>query len=204
MKTNSTALMISLFFYQRLLRLYPITFRERFGTELIQTYIGLINQTQDNNRNFSLFGLWSWLLPDLFASILKERFQEWRNEMKSSWSIAKVFGIFSLMLWFSFWGLSLGRNVFHLPIKDPTYWVLGDQFSGLAFNAFNFCILFVPFLVLMIFLAQSIKIIRISGPDNILQIQLMRISRLSLLVMSICGIVTALYWSAIILSRLGF
>jgi hypothetical protein len=203
MKTNSKASTLSLYIYQRLLSLYPNAFRDRFGSELIQTYIDVFNQAQESEETFSLFSLWFWLLPDLCSSILNERFQEWRNEMKSKWSLAKGFGVFFLVLWFSFWALSLGRNLFHLPIADPTYWILGEQFSNLKLILFNICILFIPFVIMLAYLIPSIKITTVSGSDNMMQVRVMRMSKLSVLVISICGIVSILFWGAILFSRLG-
>jgi len=200
---NSKYYVISNFSYRRLLILYPAAFRERFGTELIQTYEDLVTQDKSDRTFLSLLELWYWLLTDLFTSVVFERYQEWRNNMKSRWLIAKGFGFCFLALWFLFWGLSFGRNMFHLPIKDPTYWLLGDQFSNLALNSLNFSILFGPLIVLAIFLIPSLQINHVSVGNDILQIRVLRMSKLSLLIITICGVITVLFWSVILLSRLG-
>ncbi len=124
--------------------------------------------------------------------------------MKSRWFVAKGFGLLFLALWFVFWGLSLGRSFLNLPIKDPTYWLLGEQFSALALTTLNVGILFVPLLVLLIFLIPSLQVKPVSTGNEVLQIRVFRISKVQLFIVSTCGIITLVLWSVIFFSRLGW
>lgn len=201
---SSKFILISFRLYRKLLILYPTTFRERFGSELVQTYKDMVSQNQTNETFISVFGLSVWLLIDLFASILKERYQEWRVDMKNRKLIARGLGILFLILWFAFWALSLGRSLFNLPIKDPTYWLLGEQFSNFALNALSFGILFGPFLVLLIFLIPSLRISRVSTGDEVFQIRVLQMMKTDLFVIAGCGVITVLLWVVIFFARLGW
>lgn len=201
---SSKFILISFRLYRKLLILYPTTFRERFGSELVQTYKDMFSQNQTNETFISVFGLSVWLLIDLFASILKERYQEWRVDMKNRKLIARGLGILFLILWFAFWALSLGRSLFNLPIKDPTYWLLGEQFSNFALNALSFGILFGPFLVLLIFLIPSLRISRVSTGDEVFQIRVLQMMKTDLFVIAGCGVITVLLWVVIFFARLGW
>jgi hypothetical protein len=54
-------------FYRGLLLVYPRSFRDEFGDDLVQAFRDLMHLSRDGR------GLWSRVLPDLFSSAIKER-----------------------------------------------------------------------------------------------------------------------------------
>ena len=167
-------------FYRRILGLYPLSFRNRFEREMIRTYLDMTLYNRAGGSRLAVFVFWSQLIPDLFTSIIKERLFDWRNKVRIINLILKTIGGFILAFWITIVGMGFGRSLFNWPIKDPTYLILGESFSSLAFSAFKSLLLFGPLLVLLLFLIPSIQIQARPARGDLLEIRLLRTSSVSL------------------------
>ena len=72
---ESRSLWVSIRCYRRLLRAYPQTFLVEFEDLLCQAFGDLAHRALRSKGLWGLFVLWMRTVPDLFSSVLSQRFQ---------------------------------------------------------------------------------------------------------------------------------
>jgi hypothetical protein len=198
---SQKATRFSLFLYRKIVALYPPEFRRRFEEELIQFYQDQLQARCADRSLASIFSIWSVMLPDLLGSIFVEYFEKWRKTMKTPWLAAKAAAGLFLAGWMVFVILSFGQSVFNWPIRHPTYWLLGDSFSNLAYSLFAFALVIGPLLVMLVYLLPNMRVQSGMGEDLMFQIRVLRMGRVELAVIAVSGMISLLILAIFVATR---
>jgi hypothetical protein len=189
---DRTASHLSLWLYRRIIMLYPPAFRRRFEAEMMQVYQDMMLSNGADLTILRALSIWAELLPDLCSSIFVERLEDWRNTMKTSWLAAKMAAGLFLAVWIVFVIASFGESIFKWQIKNPTNWLLGDQFSSLAYLGFSFALVAGPFIVMLVYLLPHLQVKHSVGDELLVQVGVRRISRGNALVIAISVMISLL------------
>jgi hypothetical protein len=115
--------------YRRLLYLYPQEFRLEFGALLCQAFGDLLNRSFRSEGRRGLFRLWIRTFPDLFSSVVGQRFYGDSNwHWRSRWIAACSFGFLAGGL-FTVLAMSFVRPV-TLAVFGAGKWEMFLQTAG--------------------------------------------------------------------------
>ncbi|TDA68150.1 MAG: hypothetical protein D9V45_00580 [Chloroflexi bacterium] len=183
---------------------YPKPFRKRFEQEMLLTFQDWLNNETGMGSRGRSFRISSTIIADLLLSILKEHCSEWRNTMKVS-SIFQKIAIAALTAWLIFWAWTFGKWVLHLPLVDPTRWLLGKDYSSMASSIFGGAMFLIPFLALLTFVIPALKInISSEGGDSTLLFRLHKMGKGQAVVAWACLGITVVLWGTVFTSRMGW
>lgn len=189
-------------FYQRLVRLYPADFHERYGEEQL---IVIRDMLREESGGISIAGrikVFRTILVDLILSIVHEYITKWRNEMKTS-KLLRAAGIMALLAWILYFGLSLTRPLLGFPEKDPQTLLLGDNYSALAGTSLELAVYLIPFLTLLAFLIPALKVQVGASAGETMVIRLQKMGKVETAFALVSLIITLAWWGLILLSRFG-
>jgi hypothetical protein len=173
-------------------QLYPQEFRERFADELLQT-------CRDGMRQHAGPRFWLGVFSDLLPSILRERVEQARLNMKAT-GIFKGFGFLLIVLWVAILAASLGIALLKWDIPDPIVLMLGESFSSLEMALFNGLIVFGPFVAMLAFLGPSLRV-RFNGSQRSMEIRVLPMGRFSALMAAFTGLLSLAIFAIFIASR---
>lgn len=180
-----------------LVRCHPLQFREQYGTELDQVLRTLARfGVADGKEKFADY-LWRTCIPDLCASMVRERFNEWEGNMKNN--LGRLAGMVLIALWILYIGLSEARVFLHLPIKDPGNWLIGETPANWAYNSLNGFIILAPIIALVMFVAPYVHFSRGEVDGEVATIRLHKAAGVSRVLIVVTGL-----FSGIILFLLLF
>lgn len=187
---NSTRDETALSLARWLVRCHPDHFREGYGTELNQVLRTLARFGIADGKESNADYLWSVCIPDLCVSMVRERFNEWKGNMKrhlGSWIATGL-----IILWILYVGLSEARIFLHLPIKDPTIWLLGDAPANWAYNSLNVFIILAPILALILMAVPYIQFSRGADEGDLAVIRLRKVAGASRVMILIASLISAI------------
>ena len=120
-------------------------------------------------------------------------------------SIFQKIAIAALAAWLTFWAWTFGKWVLHLPLVDPTRWLLGKDYSSMASSIFGGAIFLIPFLALLTFVIPALKVqIRTEGGDSTLLFRLHKMGKAQALVAWACLTATTVLWGMVFVARMGW
>ncbi len=102
-----------------------------------------------------------------------------------------------------FFSLSLTRPLLGFPQKDPTLWLLGDHYSGLAITTLELAAWLIPFLTFLAFLIPSLKVQVRAGAGDLMVIRLQKMGKFDTVITLLSLVITLFWWGLLLLSRLG-
>ncbi|MEN6570387.1 MAG: hypothetical protein ABFD24_00925 [Anaerolineaceae bacterium] len=182
---------------QWLVRCHPAEFRNQYEDELNQVLRTLVRYGLDDGNDGTANYLWRVCIPDLCSSMIRERFNQWEENMKRNFGVWIGAGL--IVLWVLYVGLTEARIFLHLPIKDPTIWLLGDTPANWAFTSLNVFIILAPILALILMAVPHIQFSRGAEEGDLAVIRLRKVTGASRVM-----ILTASLISAMILFLLMF
>lgn len=168
--------------------MHPIKYRQRYEAELDQVLRTLVRfGGADLEKTVGVY-LWQFCIPDLFISVVRERFVEWEANMKQHFG--KWIGGAVIVLWVLYIGLSLARIFFHLPIKDPGNWLIGDTPANWAYNTLNWFIILGPIAALILMAAPYIHISKGGDAGDLAVIRLHKVAGVSRMLIIVAGLIS--------------
>jgi hypothetical protein len=192
---------LTLWIYRKLIILFPIEYQTRFEGELVQLILTQMHE-MENDPRMLLTRLWVDWMPDLFVSVIRERIIEMENKMKTSKFVLNSAAFVIMFAWLAFVGLTEAKYFLHLPIKEPTYGLLGESFTSLAYISLTGFLLLAPLLVLVITISPYFKVNLGGSSGNLLEIRIHRVTGISLAVIMGSGAVTLFIFVVFIGSRI--
>lgn len=173
-----------------LVRSHPLQFREQYGTELDQVLRTLARfGVADGKEKFADY-LWRTCIPDLCASMVRERFIEWEGNMKRHLGSWIAIGL--ITSWILYIGLSMARIFLHLPIKDPGNWLIGETPANWAYNSLNGFIILGPIIALIIFVAPYVHFSRGEADGDVATIRLHKAAGVSRVLIIVTGLISVM------------
>ena len=192
----------TLWMYRKLISLYPREFRARFADELIQLiHTQMCHPTQNDPRNL-LARLWADWMPDLFASVIRERIIEMEKKMKTSRFALNAVAFVILFAWIAFVGLTEARYFLHLSIKDPTIWLLGESYTSLAYHFLTSFVILTPLAALVLTICPFFQVNLGGRSDDLVEIRIHRATGTSLALILGSGAITLFLLVVFIGSRI--
>lgn len=187
--------------YTALLRLYPSSYRVRFETELVQlAHTSLLHDGPQKGVFPTIRWQLAWL-ADLVISALHEQRREWEKNMNKK-NLISIFGSLLMIAWITFVSLSVAKDLFHLPYKEPMLWLIGEMPSNPVFMAANGFVVLAPFLALLITGLPYLKVVRGSQENQVAEIHLLKAGGLSRIVIAISGVLSCLLLMIILFGRM--
>ena len=129
MKRDERGVEFSVWIYTKLLALYPISFHQQYGREMVLTFRDVCRREYGRFGSSGLIGLWFEIFIDLASSALQEHIREVRilSERQSFIRIAGLLGTIGGLLSI-FVGLLLTRGSYSEDIRN----VFSTQDQGSA------------------------------------------------------------------------
>jgi hypothetical protein len=192
----------TLWIYRKLICLYPHEFRERFEEETIQLVRTELRQ-RGPGESWNVFAaLWKRWIPDLIAGALRERYAQLEERMRNSMFVSNGVAFAILFAWFAFVGLSEAKYFLHIPIKDPTQWLLGESFTSLALVSLNSFLALGPIAALVLACRPFFQVGHGSRPGYLLEIRIQRAAGASLALILGSGLASMLILAVFTLARI--
>ena len=159
--------------YRILLSAYPRGFRNSFGALMLRHF---------KDTNGGGMQVWSWIVRDLAAGLLREHLSEWRQQMSKVSLIAATI----LVLPLGFVLINVLQYELGIPIPWNPYEGVYDQISGTNWTyLFDAVILFSPIVAFLIVVLSRIKISGGEGKAVLARIEIRNASKLAYAVVGI-------------------
>ncbi|HBF41855.1 MAG TPA: hypothetical protein DDW19_08880 [Anaerolineaceae bacterium] len=183
-----------------LIRCHPREFRQQYESELDQVLRTLMRFGMDSGKAGVANYLWRICIPDLCLSMIRERFNEWEENMKRNYG--SWIGAGLIVLWILYVGLSLARIFLHLPIKDPGNWLIGDTPANWAYNSLNWFTIFGPIIALILLAAPYIKFSKGSENGEMAVIRLRNVAGASRVLIIVTGLISLMILFIVLIGRM--
>lgn len=190
---------ILIFIYQRLIRLYPIEFRNEYGPEMDQVFKDMLRYSDQKFSRWRLASVCQAVFPDLIISIIYEQLCMGRTNMKDKTSIIKVFGLVILSSWVFIWSWGLLRAFLGPGISDPSHFLLGDSFTEFQRVILEFFLMFGPGITLITFLFPLLRVKNNPDDGMVIEIAVHQAKPISRFIIGACGAITLILFFAMIL-----
>jgi len=104
--------------YRRLLRLYPVAFRDRYGRQMQILFRDLYRECQREHSLAAIFFFWHHIVTDLIANAWRERINSMKPQNMITPAIAGLFLLVPFVFMLSgLFGYSLGIEAASWPIE---------------------------------------------------------------------------------------
>ena len=179
-----------------LVRCNPVQFREQYGVELDQVLRTLARfGVADGKGNIADY-LWRTCIPDLCASMVRERFNEWEGNMKRH--LGSWIGMGLIVLWI----LCIGLTEVRLYLfKDPSNWLIGDTPSNWAFYGLNAFITITPMLALIMLVAPFVQFSHGEADGDVATIRLHKAAGASRVLIIVTGLISVMIFFLLLFGR---
>lgn len=195
-------LKFTLWIYRNLISLYPREYREQFEKEMVQLIRTELRQRWECESKYVLAHLWMHWIPDLFTCALREQYTKLEIRMKKLRFVLNGVAFIILFAWITFVGLTEVKYFLHLPVQDPTRWLMGESFTSLALASLNSFLALGPLAALVLAFYPFLHVGRSGLPGELLEIRVQRATGASLALILGSGLTSMLILAVFVLSRI--